>query len=74
VAEGPSPGRKEAVAGREADHSPPTSTLLVIKDLKVFTAVTMKNADFWDVAPCGFIINRRFGETCCLNPQGKETI
>jgi hypothetical protein len=24
---------------------------------KVSTAVTMKNAVFWDVAPCGFIIN-----------------
>jgi hypothetical protein len=22
----------------------------------------MKNADFWDVAPCGFCKNRRFGE------------
>jgi hypothetical protein len=29
----------------------------------VFTAVTMKNAVFWDVALCGFIMNRRFGET-----------
>jgi hypothetical protein len=26
-------------------------------------AVTMKDAVFWDVAPCGFIINRRFGGT-----------
>jgi hypothetical protein len=24
----------------------------------------MKNAVFWDVAPRGFIINRRFGRTC----------
>jgi hypothetical protein len=24
---------------------------------EVFTAVTMKNAVFWDVAPCGFNIN-----------------
>jgi hypothetical protein len=27
-------------------------------------AVTLKNAVFWDVAPCEFIINTRFGGTC----------
>jgi hypothetical protein len=26
---------------------------------EVFTAVTMKNASFWDVAPCGCYENRR---------------
>jgi hypothetical protein len=31
--------------------------------LEVFTAVTMKNDDFWDVTPCGSCKNRRFGET-----------
>jgi hypothetical protein len=36
---------------------------------EVFTAVTMKNAVFWDVAACGFIIRRRFGETCRLHLQ-----
>jgi hypothetical protein len=30
---------------------------------EVFTAVTMKNAAFWDVAPCGSCKNRRFGGT-----------
>jgi hypothetical protein len=30
---------------------------------EVFTAVTMKNAVFWDVAPCGYIINRHFEGT-----------
>jgi hypothetical protein len=39
---------------------------------KVFAAVTMKNAVFWDVVPCGFIINRRLGGTCCLHLQGKR--
>jgi hypothetical protein len=34
---------------------------------EVFTAVTMRNAVFCDVAPCGFIIDRRFGGTCRLN-------
>jgi hypothetical protein len=26
----------------------------------------MKNIVHWDVVPCGFIINRRFGGTCRL--------
>jgi hypothetical protein len=30
---------------------------------EVFKAVTMKNADFWDVTPCGSFKNRRFGGT-----------
>jgi hypothetical protein len=30
---------------------------------EVFTAVTMKNAVFWDVAPCISCVNRRFGGT-----------
>jgi hypothetical protein len=35
---------------------------------EVFVAVTMKNATFWDVAPCEFIINQCFRATCfqCL--------
>jgi hypothetical protein len=36
-----------------------------------FTAVTMKNAVFSDVAQCGFIITRRFGGTCSLHLQGR---
>jgi hypothetical protein len=33
----------------------------------------LKNAVFWDVAaPCGFIINRRFGGTCRLHLQGRR--
>jgi hypothetical protein len=30
---------------------------------EVFTAVTIKNAVFWDVAPCKYFVNRRFGGT-----------
>jgi hypothetical protein len=30
---------------------------------EVFTAVTMKNGVFWDVTPCGFCKDRRFGGT-----------
>jgi hypothetical protein len=38
--------------------------------LEVFTAVTMKNAVFWDVMPCGSCKNRRFGGTWRLLHQG----
>jgi hypothetical protein len=34
---------------------------------EVFTAVTMKNAVFWDVAPCRYCVNRRFGGTYRLH-------
>jgi hypothetical protein len=33
---------------------------------EVFTAVTMKNAVFWNVAPCRSCVNRRFGGTWLL--------
>jgi hypothetical protein len=36
---------------------------------QVFTAVTMKNAVFWDVAPCRSSVNRRFGWTYRLHLQ-----
>jgi hypothetical protein len=39
---------------------------------EVFTAVTMKNAFFWDVAPCRFCVNRRFGGSYCLHLQGRR--
>jgi hypothetical protein len=32
----------------------------------------MKNAVFWDVAPCGFNMNRRFGGACRLHLQGER--
>jgi hypothetical protein len=38
----------------------------------VFTAVTMKNAVFWDVMPCGTCKNRGFGGTYLLNHQGDK--
>jgi hypothetical protein len=38
------------------------STLDYVR-FEVFTAVTMKNAVFWDVPPCGSCKNRRFGRT-----------
>jgi hypothetical protein len=32
----------------------------------------MKNAVFWDVVPCRFIKNRRFGGTCRLHLHGRR--
>jgi hypothetical protein len=34
---------------------------------EVFTALTMKNAVFWDVVLCGFCKNQRFGGTYRLH-------
>jgi hypothetical protein len=39
---------------------------------EVFTAVTMKKAVFWDVAPCRNCVNRRFRGTYRLHLQGKR--
>jgi hypothetical protein len=37
---------------------------------EVFTAVTIKNVVFWDVAPCRYFVNRRFGGTYLLHLHG----
>jgi hypothetical protein len=34
--------------------------------------VTMKNAVFWDVAPCRSCVNRRFGGNYRLHLQGRK--
>jgi hypothetical protein len=39
---------------------------------EAFTALTMKNVGFWDVAPCGFNINRLFEGMCSLYLQGRR--
>jgi hypothetical protein len=41
---------------------------------EVFTAVTIKKAVFWDVAPCRNGVNRRFGGTYRLHLQGRKEI
>jgi hypothetical protein len=41
---------------------------------EVFTAVTMKNAVFWDVMPSGSCKNRRFGGTQRLHHKGDKNI
>jgi hypothetical protein len=39
---------------------------------EVFTAVTLKNAVFWDVAPCKFCVKRRLEGTYRLHLQGRK--
>jgi hypothetical protein len=39
---------------------------------EVYMAVTMKNAVFWDVVPCRFCVNRRFGGTYRLHLQVRK--
>jgi hypothetical protein len=48
------------------------SQFMVIVMLELRTKSLKKNALFWDVAPCDFIINRRFGGTCRLHLQGRR--
>jgi hypothetical protein len=42
------------------------------KTQEVSTLLYMKNAVFWDVAPCRSCVNRRFWETYRLHLQGKK--
>jgi hypothetical protein len=51
-----------------------TVTSLIWKEhrflrFEIFTVVTMKKAVFWDVAPCRYCVNRRFGGTNRLHLQ-----
>jgi hypothetical protein len=39
---------------------------------EVFTAMTMKNVVFWDVAACRYFVNRRFGGKYRLHLQGRR--
>jgi hypothetical protein len=63
----------QSVPHRRHNRSPlqsPASLCYVI--FEVFTAVTMKNAVFWDVMPYGCYKNRRFGGTYRLYNQGDK--
>jgi hypothetical protein len=40
---------------------------------ELFTAVTMKNAVFWDVTPCTSCVNLGFGGTYHLHLQGRKS-
>jgi hypothetical protein len=39
-----------------------------------FDYKNMENTVFWDVAPCRYRVNRRFGVTYCLHLQGREIL
>jgi hypothetical protein len=45
---------------------------IIFIGFEVFTAVTMKNAVIWDVAPCRSCLDRRFGGTYRLHLQGRK--
>jgi hypothetical protein len=45
---------------------------LKFERFEVFTAVTIKDAIFWNVAPCRSCVNRRFGGTYRLHLQGRK--
>jgi hypothetical protein len=45
------------------DHYLQTNFTVFEARFEVFMAVTMKNAVFWDVTPCGSCKNRHFGGT-----------
>jgi hypothetical protein len=49
-------------------------TVLYYVRFEVFTAVTMKKAVFWDVAPCRNGVNRRFGGTYRFHLQDRREI
>jgi hypothetical protein len=44
----------------------------ILERFEVFTAVTMKNAVIWDVAPCRYGVNGRFGGTYRLHLQDRR--
>jgi hypothetical protein len=47
-------------------------TVSIFVRFEVFTAVTMKNAIFWDMTPCTSCMNRRFGGMYRLHLQGRK--
>jgi hypothetical protein len=46
--------------------------LTILVRSEVFTAVTMKNAVFWEMALCRSCVNRRFGGTYRYHLQGRK--
>jgi hypothetical protein len=50
----------------------PLSYKIQVVRFEVFTAVTMKNVVFWDVALCRSCVNRRFVGTYRLHLQGRK--
>jgi hypothetical protein len=46
--------------------------MFITVKFEIFTAMTMKNAVFWDVALCRSCVNRRFGGTYCFYLQDRK--
>jgi hypothetical protein len=46
--------------------------IAIVVRFEAFTAVTMKNIVFWDVALCRSCVNRRFGGTYRLHLRGRK--
>jgi hypothetical protein len=56
---------------KEINHPPVEERVLLIV-LRKIGKLTMKNAVFWDVAPCRSYVSRRFGGTYLLHLQVRE--
>jgi hypothetical protein len=50
----------------------PSSIRTFLVRFEAFTAVTMNNVVFWEVALCRFCVDRRFGGTYRLHLQGSK--
>jgi hypothetical protein len=53
-------------------HEGSGNNIVIYVRFEAFTAVTMKNVVFWDVALCMSCVNRRFGGTYSLHLQGRK--
>jgi hypothetical protein len=58
----------------EQEMSLLSTDLIIYLRFEVFTAGTMKNFIFWDVAPCRSCVNRRFVGTYRLHLQGRKIL
>jgi hypothetical protein len=58
----------QGAARFESRQEPEVSCVI----FEVFTAVTLKNAVFWDVAPCRSCVNRSFGGTYRFHLQDRK--
>jgi hypothetical protein len=47
-------------------------TCVSLQDFEVLTVVTMRNAVFWDVKPCGSCKSPHFGGTKCFHHRGDK--
>jgi hypothetical protein len=55
-----------------SNRKPVERTVVMLVRFEVFTVVTIEKAVFWDVAPCRYCVNRRYGGTYRLHLQGRR--